>query len=216
MAQNLPLVFVHGLGLNSSVWQSLRNELKGYECRTIDLGFVGGGITDWLDLSEPAIYIGHSMGVLWCLANEQINPEALISINGFDCFHEFTPHPKIEAMQEGLEKNAPAQMQQFWRAIGCNRFAEPRNLNKEALMNALEFLANTDASALRIKLEIPIMALASRNDRIVPEIATINCWQNYELVWHDDATHTLPVDKPEWCAKEINRFLKVNRIRQGH
>jgi len=77
--QGLPLVFIHGWGVNSAVWQPLTAQLtQHYQVITIDLpGFgrnVEQSLTDYnlanisqlitTTIKQPAIYIGWSLGGL--------------------------------------------------------------------------------------------------------------------------------------------------------
>jgi pimeloyl-[acyl-carrier protein] methyl ester esterase len=77
--QGLPLVFIHGWGFNSAVWQPLKDQLSDhYQVITIDLPGFGSNINCHLDdyslenisklitasINHPAIYIGWSLGGL--------------------------------------------------------------------------------------------------------------------------------------------------------
>lgn len=208
MTQDVPLVFVHGWGLNSTLWQPIIKGLSNYKSETIDLGFVKGGNTTWHDLTKPVHYIGHSLGVLWILNNPQLNIKSLISINGFDCFYKFTPTEIFQQMQQGLEKDAKRQMAHFWRLAGCKNFANAEQLKSEQLKQGLEWLATIDATDQLNKCSVPVKALASLKDKIVPEKAAAECWGKRDLVWHQSASHCLPIDDPAWCAQEIRQFLK--------
>ena len=65
---NIPLVFVHGWGLNSTMWNPLISELKSYDCHTIDLGFLDGGQTSWQEWGKACHCTSAILlGSLWLL-----------------------------------------------------------------------------------------------------------------------------------------------------
>jgi len=104
--QGLPLVLIHGWGLNSGVWQPLAEKLAPYfKVITIDLPGYGlnidNNVTPYcLDnicqkiidaVAEPAIYLGWSLGGLVAteLAHKyQSNVLALITVASSPCFLE--------------------------------------------------------------------------------------------------------------------------------
>lgn len=213
-----PLVFIHGWGMNSTIWHDVIRGLKDYECRTIDLGFIRGGETNWHDLHKPAIYIGHSLGCLWALKQPDIKPAAFISVSGFTCFNSFTPQTAIEIMQAGLSQKPVPQMKAFWKRAGYNFTDQTENeeqltndaeaLNVPALDQGLIWLKEWDAKPELKNLNCPVGVIASKKDRIVPENATADQWRGHEIIWHQTASHTLPQQQPAWLAFQIKTFLQ--------
>ncbi len=67
-----------------------------------------------------------------------------------------------------------------------------------------------DARAKRGALTCPVLALAARDDAIVPEAMTEAIWQEESgapsVIWSEDGGHALPLRRPEWCARHILDF----------
>ncbi len=112
--QGLPLVFIHGWGVNSGVWQSVAETLAAsFEVTTIDLPGFGDNaetvlseyslqaVVDKIVLSmdKPAIYIGWSLGGLIASRLALTYPEkvvGLVSIASSPCFIENENWPGIK------------------------------------------------------------------------------------------------------------------------
>ena len=201
-----PLIFVHGWASNSTIWDPLIKALPDHDCHTIDLGFIKGGTTTWDSLQTPAIYIGHSLGVLWLLKNTP-NAKAFISIAGFANFTSFTDPRTLKVMQRGLSKNPETQITHFWRQAGYVRQTEPEALQADHLSEGLTWLETWDATAEKGGLICPKLILASKADKIVPQKASEQQWQAGAIHWHKTAPHMLPHIEPDWLAWQINEFL---------
>jgi pimeloyl-ACP methyl ester carboxylesterase len=205
----MQLVFIHGWGMNSRIWQSTIEALQSYECKTIDLGFVKGGETHVLNRTRPTIVITHSLGTTWFLKNYktetlgELNLKALVAVSGFTNFSSFTPEETLKKMKEGVLANSAAQMALFWRRAGCKNFASPENLNPEKLHEGLEWLANWDAAVEAKALKCPKFILASKADKIVPASAIEGQWLGEKIIWHHQAPHCLQLAEPEWVAENI-------------
>ncbi len=207
---NTPLVFVHGWGLNSTMWDPLISELKTDDCHTIDLGFIDGGQTSWQEWEAPAIYIGHSLGSLWVLKalhDKPINVKGFVSIAGFSDFTQCADERSLQMMQRGIEKKPAAQLTHFWRQAGVPGKPEADMLNQEGLQEGLAWLSTWNEAEKVSVLNCAKCILASKADKIVPKHATENQWQQEHITWHETAPHALPLVEPEWCAKKIHAFL---------
>ncbi|MBO6549140.1 MAG: hypothetical protein JJ964_05915 [Rhizobiales bacterium] len=183
----MQLLFIHGWGMNSTIWDSTIQALKGHavkslDCKTIDLGFVKGGGTSPFDQTQPTIVITHSLGTSWFLKNyqtemfEKLNLKAFIAVNGFTNFASFTAEETLNKMKEGVLANPATQMALFWRRAGCKNFTSADNLNPEKLHEGLEWLATWDASEEAASLNCPKLILASKADKIVPASAIEEQW----------------------------------------
>lgn len=206
------LVFVHGWGFNSHFWQPLISELAEHDCKTIDLGFIKGGETSWSNTNHPAIYVGHSLGVLWLLeqwknSQETPAPHALISIAGFTNFSKFTNNKTLKLMHQGLAKNPAIQLNHFWRTAGEKTKCTPRAINQQQLDKGLSWLQNWNGTAKAAELTCPKLILATKADKIVPAPATQQQWPGQEIIWHQTASHIMPATDPTWTAKQIIQFL---------
>ena len=226
--KNMQLLYIHGWGMNSTVWQSTIDQLEGFKRQTIDLGFVKGGQTHSIE-NKPTVVITHSLGALYFLKKllgkelSTENIKALIVIAGFTDFTSFTPHETIKKMQEGVVSNPATQMALFWRRAGCINFAPSDALNPEPLIEGLEWLATWNAADEAKTLQCPKLILASKADKIVPASAIEEQWlnsavtsgqseaplKNIKINWHETAPHCLQLAEPDWVADEITQFLQA-------
>lgn len=193
------IVFVHGWGFNAEVWGPLSAALPGNHYFA-DLGFIAGGKQD--ALPENAIVIGHSLGVLWAL--KHLKPQALISIAGFDCFHTHVPPTLTRTMHRNLDTAPYKQMQEFWAACGVEAPYTEEKLNIPKLKQGLSWLLEWQAE---IPETFEILALAAKDDTIVPPDMTKAIWQNKNLHWTESGGHMLQLSQTSWCAKQIEVFI---------
>jgi pimeloyl-[acyl-carrier protein] methyl ester esterase len=205
----MPILLVHGWGLNAALWREVVPLLVPHEALCLDLGFVRGGPKGWGELPADAICVGHSFGLLWLLKHGPRPMRALISVAGVDCFSACLPLDPLAAMKAGLDRNPAAQMHAFWRACGLDAdFSLPEFLDVATLKAGLDWLATWDERDRRRTLDVPILALATRDDRIVPEAATRAIWgdESSRLRWRETGGHALPLTAPVWCAEQIKGF----------
>lgn len=198
-------VLVHGWGFGPSIFDPLIAELpQQAEIARVDLGFLGDEphLPGWED---DAVAIGHSLGVMWLLKARPSSFRALVSIQGFDCFSSYVRSAKIAAMRKSLENDPYGLMQIFWRSCGTADVAPPDRLNQARLEEGLDWLMNWDETAVRQALTCPILALASKDDPIVPAKMSEVIWGE-RLKWSADAGHCLPLRHPAWCAEKITEF----------
>jgi pimeloyl-[acyl-carrier protein] methyl ester esterase len=198
-------VLVHGWGFHAGIWADFVTHLGGTEVTLVDLGFVTGGPKGGDEWPEESIAIGHSLGLLWLL--RQGRPfKALVSVQGFDCFSRHVPASRISALKRGLERDAGGTLQAFWRSCGAAGFALPEALNVSRLDEGLDWVMHWDASEVKQQLERPMLALATRDDTIVPPAMTESIWRDTNIVWSNDGGHVLPLRHPRWCARHVLEF----------
>lgn len=112
--KGLPLVLIHGWGLNSGVWEPLIPELaENFQVITVDLpGFglnVGCNITPYSleniathiaqTIAKPAIYLGWSLGGLVAKKIALLQPDSilgLVDVTSTPCFVEKDSWPGIK------------------------------------------------------------------------------------------------------------------------
>jgi pimeloyl-[acyl-carrier protein] methyl ester esterase len=176
------------------------------EVSLIDLGFVSGGPKGATDWPEDVIAVGHSLGLLWLLENGGGRYRALVSIQGFDCFSCHVAPSRLAALQRGIERDPGGTLQAFWRSCGAAGFAWPEALNIARLDEGLDWLTNWDARKAKDELKCPVLALASRDDPIVPVSMTEAIWGEKGVVWLPDGGHVLPLRHPRWCARHVLEF----------
>jgi len=203
-------VLVHGWGFHAGMWRALLDQFPGAEMSLVDLGFIDGGPEGLSGWPEDAIAVGHSLGVLWLLQrareSERRPFRGLVSIQGFDCFNCHIPRSRVAGMRRELKRDANATLQAFWRASGTEAFAPADALNVERLDAGLGWLMDWDARAARSELGCPVLALAARDDTIVPAAMSASIWGDDKIQWAQDGGHVLPLRHPEWCARHVLDF----------
>ena len=200
------VVLVHGWGFHAGTWAEVKKHLPGVKITLIDLGFVTGEPPSPADWPEDAIAIGHSLGVLWLLKEGMGRFKGLVSIQGFDRFCPHVPPSRVAALKRGLARDPYGTMQAFWRSCGTLDFAPPEALNVARLDEGLDWLMHWDARGAKADLQCPVLALAARDDAIVPPAMTEAVWQGENVLWSPDGGHVLPMRHPAWCARNVLEF----------
>jgi pimeloyl-[acyl-carrier protein] methyl ester esterase len=198
-------VLVHGWGFHAGIFADVIPRLNGAGVTLVDLGFISGGPKGASEWPQDAIAVGHSLGLLWLLERGGDRFRALVSIQGFDCFSCHIAPSRLAALKRGLERDAGGTLQAFWRSCGASGFALPNALNVAGLDEGLNWLMTWDARKLRESLACPVLALASRDDVIVPPSMSEAVWGE-RIVWSPDGGHVLPLKHPEWCARHVLEF----------
>jgi pimeloyl-[acyl-carrier protein] methyl ester esterase len=202
-------VFVHGWGFNAAIWRALTGYMRNSKVSLVDLGFVAGGPKAAATWPSDAIAVGHSLGVLWLLhrAGEGNPPfRALVSIQGFDRFCPHIPPSRVAGMRRELRRDAYQTVEAFWRGCGTEPFASPEALNVERLDEGLGWLMDWDETKARAELACPILALAARDDAVVPEAMSEAIWRSDTILWSETGGHVLPLKHPQWCANHVLDF----------
>jgi pimeloyl-[acyl-carrier protein] methyl ester esterase len=202
-------VLVHGWGFHAGIFADFIGHLEGADVTLVDLGFVAGGpkgASDWL---ADAIAIGHSLGLLWLLENGGGRFKALVSVQGFDCFCCHIAPSRIAALKRGLEREPAGTLQAFWRSCGAAGFALPGALNIPRLNEGLDWLMHWDARKAKDELQCPVLALAARDDPVVPVSMSEAIWSERGIVWSPDGGHVLPLRHPRWCARHVLEFARA-------
>ncbi|HXE03595.1 MAG TPA: hypothetical protein VN518_03120 [Methyloceanibacter sp.] len=202
-------VLVHGWGFHAGIFADLISHLDGAETTLIDLGFVSGGPKGETDWPADAIAIGHSLGLLWLLEQGGGRFRGLVSIQGFDCFCCHIVPSRIAALKRGLERDPGATLQAFWRSCGAAGFALPEALNVARLDQGLDWLMHWDARKAKQELACPVLALAARDDAVVPASMSEAIWEDTGIIWSQDGGHVLPLRHPRWCARHVLEFANA-------
>jgi pimeloyl-[acyl-carrier protein] methyl ester esterase len=199
-------VFVHGWGFHAGMWVDVVRLLDGAEITLVDLGFVSGGPIGETDWPADAIAVGHSLGLLWLLHQGGNRFRALVSVQGFDCFCCHIAPSRLAALKRGLDREPRGTLQAFWRSCGAAGFALPEALNVARLDAGLDWLMHWDARTAKDELTCPVLALATRDDLIVPPSMSEAIWRDKGLVWSPDGAHALPLIRPRWVARHVLDF----------
>jgi len=202
-------VLVHGWGFHAGIFADLIGHLDGAETTLIDLGFVSGGPKGETDWPADAIAIGHSLGLLWLLEQGGGRFRGLVSMQGFDCFCCHIVPSRIAALKRGLERDPGATLQAFWRSCGAAGFALPEALNVARLDQGLDWLMHWDARKAKQELACPVLALAARDDAVVPASMSEAIWEDTGIIWSQDGGHVLPLRHPRWCARHVLEFANA-------
>ncbi len=201
-------VFVHGWGFSAAIWHELRAYLPpNIRISALNLGFVRGGPADAETWPPEAIAVGHSLGLMWLLHHQnQHRFKALVSIQGFDRFSPPVPRSRLLGMRRELARDPAATLRKFWEACGTQPFAPPEILDVARLDEGLGWLLDWDETAAKARLSCPRLALAARDDAIVPPAMSSAIWGDEKIVWSEIGGHVLPLSKPEWCARHVLDF----------
>jgi pimeloyl-[acyl-carrier protein] methyl ester esterase len=205
-------VFVHGWGFNAAIWRPMSAHMRDSELTLVDLGFIAGRPKAESEWPNDAIAVGHSLGLLWLLhrAGEGNPPfRALVSIQGFDRFCPPIPPSRVAAMRRGLRRDAYQTLEAFWRGCGAEPFAPPQALNAARLDEGLGWLLDWDETKARAELACPILALAARDDAVVPQAMSEAIWRSDNILWSATGGHVLPLKHPQWCANHVLDFAQA-------
>jgi pimeloyl-[acyl-carrier protein] methyl ester esterase len=188
----------------------MSGHMRDCELTLVDLGFIAAGpkaVTTW---PRDAIAVGHSFGLLWLLhrAGEEGRPlfRALVSIQGFDRFCPHVPPSRVAGMRRGLRRDAYQTVEAFWRGCGTEHFAPPEALNAARLDEGLGWLMEWDETETKAELACPMLALAARDDAIVPQAMSEAIWRSDTIRWSETGGHVLPLKHPLWCANHVLDF----------
>jgi pimeloyl-[acyl-carrier protein] methyl ester esterase len=193
-------------GASCGIWADVVAHLDGADITLVDLGFVSGGPKGETNWPSDAVAVGHSLGLLWLLQQERDRFRALVSVQGFDCFCCHIAPSRIDALKRGLEREPHGTLQAFWRSCGAAGFALPDALNVARLHEGLVWLMHWDVRDVKDGLECPVLALAARDDAIVPAAMSEAIWPKAGLVWSPDGGHVLPLKHSQWCARHVLEF----------
>jgi pimeloyl-[acyl-carrier protein] methyl ester esterase len=202
-------VLVHGWGFTPAIWRDVIGHMGKAEVTLIDLGFIAGGSQAAATWPSDAIAVGHSLGLLWLLhrAGEGKPPfRGLVSIQGFDRFCPHIPPSRVAGMRRGLRRDPGLTLEAFWRGCGTESFASPQALNVERLDEGLGWLMDWDETKARAGLACLTLALAARDDAVVPQAMSEAIWGTDNIRWSETGGHVLPLKRPEWCANHVLDF----------
>ena len=202
-------VLVHGWGFHAGIFADLIGHLDGAETTLIDLGFVSGG-----PKAESGLAVGRhchrpfaGFALVagaggWPVQGPRQHPGLRLLL---------LPHraPRIAALKRGLEREPGATLQAFWRSCGASGFALPEALNVARLDQGLDWLMHWDARKAKQELACPVLALAARDDAIVPASMSEAIWEDTGIIWSQDGGHVLPLRHPRWCARHVLEFANA-------
>lgn len=215
MSQEAPsdchFALAHGWAFDASAWGPMLERL-GSGARVTFCGprFLDQGPATVEVPPEDAICVGFSYGALWLLMNRPKRMRALISISGFPCLAANGNLEAMRALRHGLHKNAPTQVKAFRRLAGVRDPVAHDDLNVAALLEGLDRMLDSDGRGQLAGLDCPVLALASADDPVIAPEVSRNSWPQSAIRWCETGGHALPLTQPEWCAREIEGFVRAH------
>jgi pimeloyl-[acyl-carrier protein] methyl ester esterase len=230
------LLFLHGWGLDASLWDDVRAALPEYETIAMDRGYFGSPMTDLP--SEPFVAVGHSLGAMLLAGSEGI--AGLVAVNGFDRFagEDAVPPRVVERMRKRFAE-APVEVLADFRArIGAP--PAPKHIEPRPLAADLDLLQNPPPegegdrpqggggvdhgstlpaasggdtpppcfawSPSPCRGGFPILVLHGGDDPLLPEPMRETVFAGAPRETLAEAGHLLPLTHPAWVAERIRAF----------
>lgn len=198
------MTFVHGWGCGPDIWDNIISKLPNIDINLINLGYTGEEKLQDSDTDKSTIYVTHSFGTMWALKHRTSNMKALIAINGFTCFQNFTTPRTLKTMQRNLQRTPETQMQDFWSTTALPHH---KHFNTDALMTGLDWLTNMDCSDVLSSLSCPISSLYGDNDPILATDTMQKMWAGHASKIIKNGGHNLPAAEPKICSEFITECL---------
>lgn len=206
-------LFVHGWAFDGSLWNGVRAAMGGRTGAVREAGYFGP-VPAQLPVGlasghGPVIAVGHSLGLMQLLDTPPDALVGLVAINGFSRFAAAADHPAgvpcrlLHRMRQRLEQDADATATAFRRRCGMAP-TPPGPAMRPALRAGLELLCDGDGRETLRRLTCPVLALAGRQDPIVPSVLTEACFSR--IAWVEAGGHLLPLTHPEHCARMLCDF----------
>jgi len=205
------LLLVHGWGFGPAFWTPLLDALGGPDAHLLDLGYFG---PPRLDVPPgPWLAVGHSLGALRLL--HEIFPVlpggdllGFVSLGGFASFD--TPAGPTRAMRRGLGRDAAQVLTNFHQACGLPAELRPdvSGADPERLAEGLDALLRWDERARLAELAVPLLALATEDDAVVPPSLSRTSFPPDRLRMLTNGGHAFPVTRAAECARHIQDFTE--------
>ncbi|HEY0270659.1 MAG TPA: alpha/beta hydrolase [Sphingomonas sp.] len=193
------LLFLHGWGLDSTLWDGVRAALPEHEAVAWDRGYFGSASAE--PAEEPVLAVGHSLGAMLLAGMKGI--AGLVAVNGFDRFvGENAVPPRVVARMRRRFAEAPEEvLADFRNRIGAP--PAPAHIEPEALAADLALLAQTgpQPSAGR-----RMLVLHGGADPLLPEPMRGAVFAGAPRETLANAGHLLPLTHPAWVADRIRAF----------
>lgn len=205
------VVLVHGWGYDAGIWEAVRARLdSALSVETLDLGYFGqpkvgmGG--------TAGLAVGHSLGALWWLTQQDIPWCRLLMINGFPRFTATDDYPGVvprvlDRMRQQFERDPAAVLADFHGR--CGSPGPVAGADAARLADGLAQLAELDRRAALSARVQDIFALAGTDDPIVPRVmsdAAFAVLPAGHCEYVAAPGHCLPLTHPGLCAQWIERL----------
>jgi pimeloyl-[acyl-carrier protein] methyl ester esterase len=113
-------------------------------------------------------------------------------------------------MRRGLGKNTPQVLAGFHQACGLPLELAPdaSMARPDRLAQGLDWLLTWDETQTLSALRLPVLAVATQDDAIVPEVLSRVSFPK-DLVVLPDGGHAFPATRAPECARLITEFLEA-------
>lgn len=203
-------LFTHGWAMDGSLWDSIRHALHaegrlGSSVR--ELGYFGAPFDP--APTGPIVAVGHSLGFMQMLDEPPPGLVGLVAINGFTRFSAAPDHPAgvparlLHRMLQRLEQDPDATAGEFRTRCGLAA-APPAPARLPALRQGLERLLHGDLRQALRRSPVPVLAISTTQDEIVPPALGKACFD--DIQWVEEAGHLLPLTHPALCAQALRDF----------
>lgn len=221
MRTTIGLAFFHGWGLDRAFWQPLAALLQDHPQTFWDAGYFGPAQSPDFSKATRWVAIGHSMG--WIQALENPPPQGwtgMVSLCGFTRFCAQQPGEAgqarrvVERMVRACERTPQTVLQDFLTRCGLSGLCPmaPGTMPTDRLLADLAHLIDIDVNASWQNMSTPTLALATRDDVIVPPALTESAFASHphvQLHWHEEGGHALGHDHAFACAQTVQAFLNT-------
>ncbi|MBF0296336.1 MAG: alpha/beta fold hydrolase [Magnetococcales bacterium] len=211
------LVLAHGWGFGPGVWRPMLRHLPEVTFHAVNLGYFGPGDTSLPTQQQPFVAIGHSLGVPWLLrhlTSHRNQCRGLISINGFSRFANTADFPTgvgrriLDRMRNQLQTDPHAVLHAFQQQAGLpTPLPLPAKPDITTLTEGLTWLCEWDEHNTLNHWPLPMMAIASRDDRIVTPAMTEATFSQETIHWLPEGGHLLPLTQPATVASLVRTLL---------
>jgi pimeloyl-[acyl-carrier protein] methyl ester esterase len=204
------LLFVHGWGFDSSLWDALTSHFP--DCGFWERGYFGEAAEP--ALAEPFLAVTHSFGAMRFLGATQPGCRGIVAINGFDRFTSTEDFPGVasrivERMIARLRSAPRFVVAEFRQRCGSD--APFGAIDEDLLFADLIALRDTDCREAAASCGLPILSLQGASDPILPcamRAAVFASSARCERLLHPTGGHLLPLDEPGYCAEVICAFME--------
>ncbi|MCX7863855.1 MAG: alpha/beta hydrolase [Novosphingobium sp.] len=206
----MKLLFVHGWGFDSSIWEKLACTFPDHACW--ERGYFGASSEPVI--AEPFLAVTHSFGTMRLLLSANRFCRGIVAINGFDRFSEAEGFPGvplrvIDRMIRRFRIQPAAVLVAFRASCGAQTsFGQP---DRERLEADLLTLREGDCRRQAALSGVPILSLQGGRDAILPAAmrqAVFAGAGNCERLTLEAAGHLLPLEDAGSCQKAIIAFME--------
>lgn len=206
------VVLAHGWGCDARLWDAVRARLSStLHVETLDFGYFGAA-SPAPSFVKPVIAVGHSLGALWWLTQDEVRWRRLLCIDGFPRFTATAGYPGIaprllERMRQQFAADPAAVLADFHARCGIpGPSATP---DRARLAAGLAQLTDLDGRAALAARKDDVWVLAGTDDPIVPRALTEAAFAALpagHVGYVSAPGHALPLTAPERCAAWIERL----------